>query len=199
MRAVLDTNVVISAAVTSGGVADRLLRLAALRRFTMIVSPKLLFEIQATAGKAYLAKQLPGGEDLAVFLAQIWRVGTPSIDPALRHPLTADDDRADDFVVALAQWNGALLVTGDSRLLKLDPHRASSRHASSSTCAKRGSDLEPIDDWFRFFARAWPAETRSGTAPRPPWEVQILYRPAAIWDNFRPLTSGDAVRAFFVR
>jgi predicted nucleic acid-binding protein len=87
----------------------------------MIVSPKLLFEIQATAGKAYLAKQLPGGEDLAVFLAQIWRVGTPSIDLALRHPLTADDDRADDFVVALAQWNGALLVTGDSRLLKLDP------------------------------------------------------------------------------
>ena len=70
MRAVLDTNVVISAAVTSGSVADRLLRLAALRRFTMIVSPKLLFEIQATAGKAYLAKQLPGGEDLAVFLAK---------------------------------------------------------------------------------------------------------------------------------
>ena len=65
MRAVLDTNVVISAAVKSGGVADRLLRLAALRRFTMIVSPKLLFEIQATAGKACLAKQLPGGEDLA--------------------------------------------------------------------------------------------------------------------------------------
>jgi hypothetical protein len=31
----------------------------------MIVSPKLLFEIQATAGKACLAKQLPGGEDLA--------------------------------------------------------------------------------------------------------------------------------------
>ena len=123
MRAVLDTNVFMSAGVTSGGVADRLLRLAALRRFTMIVSPKLILEIQATAGKAYLAKQLPGGEDLAVFLAQIWRVGTPSIDPALRHPLTADDDddRADDFVVALAQWNGALLVTGDSRLLKLDP------------------------------------------------------------------------------
>ena len=65
MRAVLDTNVIISAAVTSGGLADRLLRLAALRPFTMIVSPKLLFEIQATAGKAYLAKQLPG-EDLAV-------------------------------------------------------------------------------------------------------------------------------------
>lgn len=121
MRAVLDTNVVISAAVTPGGVADRLLRLAALRRFTMIVSPKLLFEIQATAGKAYLAEQLPGGEHLAAFLAQIWRVGTPSIDPALRQPLTADDDRTDDFVVALAQWNGALLVTGDSRLLKLDP------------------------------------------------------------------------------
>ena len=47
MRAVLDTNVFISAAVTSGGVADRLLRLAALRRFTMIVSPKLILEIQA--------------------------------------------------------------------------------------------------------------------------------------------------------
>jgi predicted nucleic acid-binding protein len=75
VRAVLDTNVVISAAVTSGGVADRLLRLAALRRFTMIFSPKLILEIQTTAGKAYLA----------------------------------------------AQWNGALLVTGDSRLLKLDP------------------------------------------------------------------------------
>jgi hypothetical protein len=59
----------------------------------------------------------PAGEDLAVFLAQVRRVGTPSIDPALRHPLTADDDRTDDFVVALAQWNRALLVTGDSRLL----------------------------------------------------------------------------------
>jgi putative PIN family toxin of toxin-antitoxin system len=121
VRAVLDTNVFVSAAVTPGGVADRLLRLAALSRFKMIVSPKLLFEIQATAGKAYLADQLPGGEDLAVFLAQIWRVGIPSIDPALRYPLTGDADRTDDFVLALAQWNGALLVTGDNRLLKLGP------------------------------------------------------------------------------
>lgn len=173
MRAVLDTSVVISAALTPGGVADRLLRLAALRRFTMIVSPKLLFEIQATAGKAYLAEQLPGGEHLAAFLAQIWRVGTPSIDPALRQPLTADDDRTDDFVVALAQWNGALLVTGDSRLLKLDPHRASSARASSSTCAKRGHDRESTDGEIRRFARPRPAETRPGTAPRPRCEVQI--------------------------
>jgi predicted nucleic acid-binding protein len=96
--------------------ADRLLRLAALRRFIMIISPKLLFEIQATAGKAYLAEHLPGGEDLAVFLAQIWRVGT--LDrPGAAAPA---DDRTDDLVVALAQWNGALLVTGDSWLLKLD-------------------------------------------------------------------------------
>jgi predicted nucleic acid-binding protein len=35
--------------------------------------------------------------------------------------LTGDADRTDDFVIALAQWNRALLVTGDSRLLKLDP------------------------------------------------------------------------------
>jgi hypothetical protein len=86
------------------------------------------------------------GPQLAAFLAQIWRVGTPSIDPALRYPLTGDADRADDFVIALAQWNGALLVTGDNRLLKLDPRRAFSHRASSSTCAAsraetpRGSD-----------------------------------------------------------
>jgi predicted nucleic acid-binding protein len=61
VHAVLDTNVIVSAAVTSDGVADRLLRLAALQRFTTIVSPTLLFEIQATAGKAYLAQQLPSG------------------------------------------------------------------------------------------------------------------------------------------
>jgi putative PIN family toxin of toxin-antitoxin system len=121
MRAVLDTNVIISAAMSQGGVADRLLRLAALQRFTMIVSPKLLLEIQAAAGKSYLADRLPGGPWLAAFLAQIWRIGAPSIDPALRYPLTGDADRTDDFVIALAQWNGALLVTGDSRLLKLDP------------------------------------------------------------------------------
>jgi predicted nucleic acid-binding protein len=42
VHAVLDTNVIISAAVTSDGVADRLLRLAALQRFTTIVSPTLL-------------------------------------------------------------------------------------------------------------------------------------------------------------
>lgn len=76
---------------------------------------------QATAGKAYLAKQAARRRRSGRLPRPIWRVGTPSIDPALRQPLTADDDRADDFVVALAQWNGALLVTGDSRLLKLVP------------------------------------------------------------------------------
>jgi hypothetical protein len=77
VRAVLDTNVVISAAVTSGGVADRLLRLAALRRFTMIVSPKLLFEIQAPPARHIWRSSCPA--------AKIWPSSSPKSDVSA-HP-----------------------------------------------------------------------------------------------------------------
>ncbi len=88
MRAILDTNVIISALLSREGTPAAVLREWLQGAFDLIVSPTLLSELDR-------ALSYP------------------------KEPPVRSADPADDYLIALAAANDAILVSGDNHLLRL--------------------------------------------------------------------------------
>jgi putative PIN family toxin of toxin-antitoxin system len=114
VRAVFDTNVLISAFVFPGGAPEFAYRAALSDRVTLITSPPLLAEFGRVLGEKF------GWEDHMVEAAvsQVVRIGTV-VRPAARLSVI-DDDPADDRVLEAAEEGAAdVIVSGDRHLLRL--------------------------------------------------------------------------------
>lgn len=116
-RAVIDVNVFVSALISPGGVAARLVQHTANRDFELVMSPRLLREL-ATVTERPRFRQHFSVEEAERLITDLWdlalRVGDADDIPAL----TRDSD--DDYLVALARQSDAdVLVTGDRDLLDL--------------------------------------------------------------------------------
>ena len=114
MRAVLDTNVVISG-IFFGGVPRDVLKAWAEGRFEICLSPSIFDEYMRTCDR--LGESHPDLEYLEV-LATLIGNGTlvPDSDPV--PPITADPD--DDKFMACAHRCGAVVVSGDRHLIDAD-------------------------------------------------------------------------------
>lgn len=114
LRAVLDTNFLISALVFPEGTPEAVYRLAIERRIELVTSPSLLAEL----GRV-LAERLgwdPSMAELAV--AQVARIGT--VVRPVREIHVVKGDPADDRVLEAADEAGAdVVVSGDRHLLRL--------------------------------------------------------------------------------
>lgn len=119
MRAVLDTNVVISALIFPGGPPEAVYRLALEARIEHVTSRPLLVEL----GRVLTAKfgwEPTHAEDA---VAQLARVSTVVAPTETVHEIEADP--ADDRVLEAAAAGGAdVIVSGDRHLLKLRSWRA---------------------------------------------------------------------------
>lgn len=118
-RAVPDTNVLVAAAIAPRGRCGRLLDAAIARRWTPVVSPKLIRELETVLAREKFRRWL-SMEDAGRFVTDI-RVLADVVDdpPASRVRVTADPK--DEFVVALAgAANVVALVSGDPHLTELD-------------------------------------------------------------------------------
>lgn len=110
MRVIFDANVLVSAAISHGGIADRLLIAASAGRLQLVVSPKLLYELESVLYRPALARRLtPSGPER--FVEKVASIARFAADPRRRWPLTDNPD--DDYLISLAQTTGATLVTGD--------------------------------------------------------------------------------------
>lgn len=114
MRAVLDTNILISAFVFPGGAPEMVYRGALEGPYELVTSPSLLAELGRVLGDEF-------GWEASIAEAavtQVARVGTV-VRPRERLAVIADDP-ADDRVLEAAIEGGAeVVVSGDRHLLRL--------------------------------------------------------------------------------
>ena len=141
MRAVFDPNVIISALLSPTGSPVRALQAWAEGRFELIVSPILLAELERALAYPKLRRRIAAGEAERV-VAWLGRSATVSSDPD-RPPPVRSVDPGDDYLLALARAEDALLVSGDDHLLTLGGELPI--HSPTSFLAL----LEEIDPWRR--------------------------------------------------
>ena len=119
LRCVMDTNVLISAALFADSQPGRALRLI-LRSGVLLASPEALTELADVLGRRKLDRYLTW-EERETFL-QVLADRTEMIEPSIRLAVCRDPD--DDKILELAVAGGAAaIVVGDSDLLVLSPFR----------------------------------------------------------------------------
>lgn len=117
MRAVLDTNVLISAILSPRGTPARLVLAWQAGAFDLVVSPPLLAEIRRALAYPKLVRLVPPA-DAAAFVDWLGRSAELAVDPPGPPPIHSDDPD-DDYLIALAAAERALLVSGDAHLTSL--------------------------------------------------------------------------------
>ncbi len=117
MRAVLDTNVLISAILSPRGTPARLLLAWQAGAFDLVVSPALLAELRRALAYPKL-ERLVSRSDADSFVAWIGHSAVLATDPEGEPPVHAADP-ADDYLLALAASERAVLVSGDAHLTVL--------------------------------------------------------------------------------
>jgi len=117
VRAVLDVNVLISAILSPRGTPARLLLAWQTGAFDLVVSPALLTELRRALAYPKLRRLVPPA-DADAFVAWIGRSALLAAGPAVDPPVHAVDP-ADDYLVALAAIERAVLVSGDAHLTVL--------------------------------------------------------------------------------
>jgi hypothetical protein len=117
MRAILDTNVLISAILSPSGSPARLLVAWQEGRFDLIVSPLVLAELARALAYPKLARLIPPA-DADVFVEWVARSAIIAADPGGLPPIRASDPD-DDYLVVLAAAERAILVSGDAHLTVL--------------------------------------------------------------------------------
>jgi uncharacterized protein len=117
VRAILDPNVIISALLSRDGTPAHVLRAWLEGRFELIVSALLLEELRRALAYPRLAERITA-EETAELLDWLRREALIVEDPDAP-PGSRSEDPGDDYLVALAETERAVLVSGDRHLLAL--------------------------------------------------------------------------------
>jgi uncharacterized protein len=115
-RAVLDPNILISALLSPRGSPARVVSRWLAGHFELVVSETLLTELERALSYPKLRDRV-SAEESAALLAFLRRGARLAADPAATAPGSADP--ADDYLLALAEAERAVLVSGDRHLLAL--------------------------------------------------------------------------------
>jgi uncharacterized protein len=116
LRVVLDPNVLVSALLSPEGAPARVLLAWIDGAFELIISPKLTAELERVLEYPKLATRISEHErtELLDWLTR----SAISVDDPPESPI-AVSDKGDDYLVALASVENAVLVSGDKTLIEL--------------------------------------------------------------------------------
>jgi uncharacterized protein len=117
LRAVLDPNVIISGLLSPEGSPARTLLAWQRSDFELVASPLLLAELERALSYPKLRRRIPTDQAQAV-LEWLARSATIMPDPEGPPPVRSVDP-GDDYLLALASSESAVLVSGDDHLLSL--------------------------------------------------------------------------------
>jgi putative PIN family toxin of toxin-antitoxin system len=120
-RAVLDTDVLVSALISPGGPSAALLLELRAGAFELVASPTLLAELREVLGREKFRRYVAEAEAIA-YVDLIRHEATVLDDPTPSgRPLSIDPD--DEYLVELARAAAVdVLVSGDAHLLDLRDH-----------------------------------------------------------------------------
>lgn len=118
MRAVLDVNVLISALLSRSGAPARLLRAWLDGHFELVASPILLAELERALSYPKLERRITPTER-GEFVALLRTAAVVTDDPREPPPVTSADP-GDNYLIALAASQDAVVISGDRHLLELD-------------------------------------------------------------------------------
>lgn len=120
MRALVDTNVLVSA-VFFGGVPGRVLEALGARRFSLVLSPEILDEYRRVG--AELERRYPRLRGTFDPVLALLAAAASFVDaPPLPEPVSADPDD-DKFLAAALAARAAIIVSGDRHLLAVSGWR----------------------------------------------------------------------------
>lgn len=116
MQAVFDPNVLIAAILSRNGTPALALRAWLDGRFDLVVSKALLTELERALRYPKLKARV-SDDERSGFLELLRSAATLADDPADAPRIS--DDAGDDYLIALAHAQQAVLVSGDQHLLTL--------------------------------------------------------------------------------
>lgn len=117
MRVVLDSNVIVSAALSPRGTPAELVRRWLAGEFELVISPKFMAELSRVLAYPKIAKLIPPA-DAEALLTLLEEEADAAIDPEGITPIEVEDPD-DVYLLALAAAEGAALVSGDAHLIVL--------------------------------------------------------------------------------
>lgn len=117
MKAVLDSNVIISALISREGPPARLFELWRAGDFEIVCSPLLLKELSLALSRPKLRRYVPPKE--AALALSLLRSEATTMKDLKTPPSVTSVDADDDYLIALAEESRSVLVSGDSDLLEL--------------------------------------------------------------------------------
>ena len=122
MRAVLDTNVVISATLIRGGNEDRILRTWQRGAFELVLSPQILEEMARALFYEGLRKFRWMSEEEVLALLESLTRGSFLVSGKVRVQASRDPED-DKFVAAAVEGRAEYVVSGDNDLLTLKTYK----------------------------------------------------------------------------
>lgn len=116
-RAVLDPGVLVSALISPAGVPAELVREVRDGGLELVVSPLLLADLEDVLGREKFRRYV-NLETVRDYVGLLRRESSHAPDPEGPPPLRCSDP-GDDYLIALAHGQSAILVSGDCHLLDL--------------------------------------------------------------------------------
>jgi putative PIN family toxin of toxin-antitoxin system len=116
VRALVDSNVLIAALLSRTGAPAQIVSRWLGGEFELVVSEKLLAELERALAYPQVRRRV-AQEETEAFVALLRRGGRLGADPA--EPARRSADPGDDYQLALAEAERAVLVSGDQHLLAL--------------------------------------------------------------------------------
>lgn len=123
LRAVLDTNVLVSALIVPNGKPAQILQLAQADRFTLLLSEEILTEALEVLHRSRIRKRFPLSEEVVQTYLDSLRVSATMIVGGPVENVIANDP-PDNLILACAVGGDAdYLVSGNDHFLRLGEHR----------------------------------------------------------------------------
>ena len=119
IKAVLDTNVIISSTISTDSHLTKILDFWRERKFDMITTPAILEEIREVLFRPVMKKYRKfSDEETLIFLLKLEKE-TTLISPTLALKVVDKDPADDKFIIAAIEGLADYIVSGDQHLLEL--------------------------------------------------------------------------------